>query len=56
MNGPVRVTVSPEFYENHLEDVELWSPGNPLFPWEGAAESGNIDASQIDLFTAALYR
>jgi SNF2 family DNA or RNA helicase len=28
----LRITVSPEYYEAHAEDVELWSPGNPLFP------------------------
>jgi hypothetical protein len=36
MNTPNRVTASPEYYEDHLEDVELWSPGNPLFPWVSA--------------------
>jgi SNF2 family DNA or RNA helicase len=40
MSSPIRVTVSPEYYEDHLEDVELWSPGNPLFPW---AERTGID-------------
>ena len=35
MDSPERVTVSPEYSrQDHLEDVELWSPGNPLFPWE----------------------
>jgi hypothetical protein len=28
----VRVTTDIEFYEEHAESVELWSPGNPLFP------------------------
>ena len=28
----LRITVSPEYYDAHTEDVELWSPGNPLFP------------------------
>lgn len=28
----LRVTVSPEYYDTHAGDVELWSPGNPAFP------------------------
>ena len=28
----LRITVSPEYYDNHAGDVELWSPGNPIFP------------------------
>lgn len=38
---PVRVSVSQEYYEDHLEDVELWSPGNPLFPWSIDKIQGN---------------
>lgn len=33
METPIRVTVNAESYDDHLENVELWSPGNPLFPW-----------------------
>jgi hypothetical protein len=36
MNSQERVTVSPEYYQDHLEDLELWSPGNPLFPRTGS--------------------
>jgi hypothetical protein len=32
MSTPIRVTTDPEYYENNVESVELWSPGNPLFP------------------------
>jgi hypothetical protein len=28
----LRVTVSPEYYDAHAEDVEFWSPGSPAFP------------------------
>jgi SNF2 family DNA or RNA helicase len=28
----LRITISPEYYDTHAEDVELWSPGNPMFP------------------------
>ena len=31
MSEPLRVTTSPEYFEEHAESVELWSPGNPLF-------------------------
>ncbi len=33
----VRVTSDPTYYEQHADNVELWSPGNPTFP---AAEPG----------------
>lgn len=38
MTSAIRVTVNPDYYEDHLEDVELWSPGNPMFPWPAAEE------------------
>ncbi|WJI26318.1 hypothetical protein RHP47_11420 [Thermosynechococcus sp. QKsg1] len=28
----VRVTTDPEYYDQHCDSVELWSPGSPLFP------------------------
>ena len=31
MREPLRVTTDPEYFEEHAESVELWSPGNPLF-------------------------
>ena len=30
----IRVTTDPEYYEQHTESVELWSPGSPAFPWD----------------------
>ena len=32
MANPLRVTTDKDYYEQHSESVELWSPGNPLFP------------------------
>jgi hypothetical protein len=32
MGQPVRITTDAEFYQEHTESVELWSPGNPIFP------------------------
>ncbi len=34
MLEPIRVTTDAEYYEQHSESVELWSPGSPVFPWE----------------------
>lgn len=31
MKAALRVTTDPEYYEEHAESLELWSPGNPLF-------------------------
>ena len=31
MKEPLRVTTNPEYFSEHAESVELWSPGNPLF-------------------------
>lgn len=28
----LRVTVDPEFFEQHADSVEFWTPGSPLFP------------------------
>lgn len=25
------MTTDPEYFEEHAESLELWSPGNPLF-------------------------
>jgi superfamily II DNA or RNA helicase len=32
MKEPLRVTTSAEFFDEHAESTELWSPGSPLFP------------------------
>ncbi|NDY57383.1 DEAD/DEAH box helicase family protein [Desulfovibrio sulfodismutans] len=32
MDEKVRVTTDPGFYDQHSDSVELWSPGNPVFP------------------------
>ena len=32
MAAPIRVTTDPDYFEQHPDSVELWSPGNPLFP------------------------
>lgn len=32
MKEPIRVSTDVNFYQEHSDSVELWSPGNPLFP------------------------
>jgi superfamily II DNA or RNA helicase len=32
MPAPIRVTTDPDYYEQHPDSTELWSPGSPLFP------------------------
>jgi hypothetical protein len=32
MSTPVRVTTDPDYFEQHPDSTELWSPGSPLFP------------------------
>jgi hypothetical protein len=43
MPAPVRVTTDPDFYEQHPDSIELWSPGSPVFPVpEAVAESAEL--------------
>ena len=47
MDKEVRVTTNPEYYEEHAENIELWSPGNPLSHAKIQApiqSSGNTEA------------
>jgi len=32
MERKIRITTDPEYFQEHAESMELWSPGNPLFP------------------------
>ncbi|NCC26725.1 MAG: helicase [Gammaproteobacteria bacterium] len=44
MPAPVRVTTDPDFYEQHPDSTELWSPGSPVFPVpEAVAESQELE-------------
>ena len=43
MAEELRVSTDPDYVEEHPEDVELWSPGNPLFePPDGFAEAAEL--------------
>ena len=44
------MTTDADYYEEHTESVELWSPGNPLFSpqeslgtWEGMAPRQRLE-------------
>lgn len=40
---PLRITTDRNFFEEHAESVELWSPGSPLFPEpESVANIGEL--------------
>jgi len=32
MARPVRITTDPDYFEQHPDSTELWSPGSPVFP------------------------
>ena len=43
MTERLRVTTDPEYFEEHAESLELWSPGNPLFnPPEFLGSAGEL--------------
>ena len=50
MRAPIRITTDPEYYEDNVESVELWSPGNPVFPTPDviAERSELVEGSSID--------
>jgi hypothetical protein len=44
----LRITVSPEYYDAHTEDVELWSPGSPAFPAPTNLADGD-EVKEVDI-------
>ena len=45
MTERLRVTTDPEYFEEHAESLELWSPGNPLFnPPEFLGSAGELSS------------
>jgi len=32
MANPVRITTRPDYFDEHSDSLELWSPGSPYFP------------------------
>ena len=49
MGAPLRVTTDPEYFEEHAESMELWSPGNPLFIAPEFTDSAEPDPSHETL-------
>ena len=46
---PIRISTDPAFVEEHPDNVELWSPGNPLFPMlEVIAEPSEPLGARLD--------
>ena len=41
MEKELRVTTDADFFEEHADSVELWSPGSPTFP-DPALLAGDI--------------
>jgi hypothetical protein len=32
MANPIRITTRPDYFDEHSDSLELWSPGSPSFP------------------------
>ncbi|MBM3879666.1 MAG: helicase [Verrucomicrobia bacterium] len=45
MAKPVRITTRPDYFDEHSESLELWSPGSPAFP--AAGEAGTEGSSGL---------
>ncbi len=45
----VRVTTDANYYEQHADSVELWSPGNPLFPTVEMTAEASSTASNFSI-------
>jgi superfamily II DNA or RNA helicase len=43
MAKPVRITTRPDYFDDHTESLELWSPGSPAFP----APDGQVAEHEI---------
>lgn len=48
MDQQVRVTTDPDYFDQHSDSVELWSPGAPIFPTEpGLAADENVSLADF---------
>jgi hypothetical protein len=52
MPEPIRITTRPDYFDEHSESLELWSPGSPLFPDEAGDGATKVD--QAEDFSALL--
>ncbi len=55
MAEPVRITTRPEYFDDHTESLELWSPGSPAFPAaEAEATPQELDGNTISALLSSL--
>jgi superfamily II DNA or RNA helicase len=48
MAQPVRITTRPDYFDDHSDSLELWSPGSPAFPTvDAAANAEELAATSI---------
>ena len=53
MAKPVRITTRPDYFDDHSDSLELWSPGSPMFPTpEAEAAPEELAASSISSILA----
>ena len=43
---PVRITTRPDYFDEHSESLELWSPGSMVFPQPGADAAQEEESAQ----------
>lgn len=54
MVSAIRVATDPTYYEQNADSVELWSPGNPIFPVPEDAIDPPMASSMTELLRAVL--
>ena len=50
MANPVRITTRPDYFDEHSDSLELWSPGSPTFPMP-EAEAQQQELADISIST-----
>jgi hypothetical protein len=50
MADPIRVTTRPDYFDEHSDSLELWSPGSPSFPMS-EAEATQQELAGISIST-----
>ena len=56
MSKAIRITTNPDFYDQHSDSVELWSPGSPLFPQPEFASLSSITNQVFHQVVAPNFR
>ena len=53
MAKPVRITTRPDYFDEHSESLELWSPGSMVFPQPGAdAATHGVEVQSLSALLA----